>query len=86
MRVCKKGIEIISRDHLGLPLYVKAPCFLGVFHPLTGPVIRPSKKAYVKENLKQEIVEVYVCPGSVEPNYGSQASCSSVDAIGISSA
>ena len=31
--VCKTGIAIVIRDHLGIPLYVKASFFLGVSFP-----------------------------------------------------
>ena len=34
MWVCKTGITIISRDHLGIPLYAKASCLLGFSVPL----------------------------------------------------
>ena len=48
---------------------------------------RVVKEVLCERNLeKKEIVKVYVCPGSVEPNCGSQASCASVDTHGISSA
>ena len=32
--VCKTGIAIVIRDHLGIPLYAKASCLLGVSIPL----------------------------------------------------
>ena len=34
MWVCKTGITIVIRDHLGIPLYAKASCLLGVSVPL----------------------------------------------------
>ena len=34
VRVCKIGIAIFIRDHLGIPLYAKASCLLGVSVPL----------------------------------------------------
>ena len=30
--VFKTGISIVIRDHLGIPLYAKSPCLLGVFY------------------------------------------------------
>ena len=44
MRVCKTGITIIDRDHLGIPLCAKPLASL-VFPPVMSPMVRLSKGA-----------------------------------------
>ena len=54
------GIAIVIRDHLGIPLYAKAPCFLGVFCPVMGPIIRLSEESAENRDLKERKgVKVY---------------------------
>ena len=44
MRVCKTGMAIINKDHLGIPLYAKPLASL-VFPLVTSPMIRFSEGA-----------------------------------------
>ena len=48
--VCKTGIVIVSRDHLGIPLYVKAPWCI---RPVMGPILRLSEEPQEEKDLKE---------------------------------
>ena len=86
MRVCKTGITIINRDHLGIPLCAKPLASL-VFPPVMSPMIMFSDGAAQKWGLERKRkLQRYAGLVAVEPHCGPHRRLASTYAHGIFSA
>ena len=85
MQVCKTGITIINRDHLGIPLCAKPLASL-VFPPVVSPMIRRSKGAARMWGPERKEEKGYGGLMAADPHYRPHSHLASTRAHGILSA